>query len=60
MKSNNSIRLTAWIPKELFEFIQAEAEKEQRTLSGMVRYLISRYKREKEKELMQACISKQS
>jgi len=60
MKSNESTYANIYLPKDLKEKAQKVAEKEQRSLSSLVRYLLSRFIEEHErKERLIECSSKQ-
>jgi len=61
MKSNQSTYANIYLPKELKEKAQKIAEKEERSLSSLVRYLLSRFieEHERREEMMRACMSRQ-
>jgi len=57
---NYYVRINLALPQELGEWVKEEAKKENRSINNFIATVLLEKKRQKERELMQACISKQS
>jgi len=55
MRTNQSDRLTLYLPKDLIEWVKKEARKQNRSINNFVMTILLKYKRETE---VIKCISK--